>query len=167
MENRVVIVSLAMRARAAFASGCQRLSPKSRSWVAPADQQQFVVGLENGPGAIGFEPLGTAHDPQAAEIGVHIQFEPVQSLAVQFVRHAQIDDVIAVTQTQVVPQQRVVQHLRNVLAHVLFGMNHTVGPELGQDAVVRTAQRLDPDCLHPQQFDVHRAQYAGLEILAH
>ncbi len=86
-----------------------------------------------------------------------VEFERVQRLAVQRFRHMQIDDVVAVAEAQVITHQRVVQHLRDMLADVLFRVYDPVGTELGQDPVVGAAQRLGPDHVHAQQLDVHCA----------
>lgn len=135
-----------------------------KSWR--PQQQQFVIRLQcdvfDRPGQV----IDAPHHAQTAHLALGTRQERAEFIAIQGVRHADIDNVKAIAQAEIVPDQGVMQYLGNVPADFLLRLNYAICTNFAQDPVVRFTHRFYPDTGNTEHLDVHGTNNIGLEILA-
>src|SRR6056297_1603591 len=133
--------------------------------IPPTEQQELVVGFKNGIVVLSGQVFVAAHDADDPDVFVIGESQLRQTFALEIVRYRKVDQVVAFAQAEVIAHQRIVQHLRDVLADLLFRMDDAGSAQAIQDLVVSRVDRLGPDGLHTEQLDVHGAKHVGFEIV--
>ena len=135
--------------------------------LALTEQQQQIVALKRAGGAVLSHEFGATHHADTAQVVILRMRQLRQLASLEAFGNAEIHDMVAVSQADVVTHERVVQDLRDMLADLELGMDHPVYAKLGQDAVMRLGPRLGPHHRHADQLEVHDRKDRRFQITAH
>lgn len=94
-------------------------------------------------------------------------FQTGQGFPFKTLGNAEIHNVVAIAEADIITHQRIMQNLCNVLTNLDLWMNDPIYAEFTQDAVVCFGRRLRPDDWHANQFEIDCCQNAGFEVRSH